>query len=144
LHPLIFSLKRAYLATKKTIDTEIARYDLTSAQLDVLMVVHHFPNLEQRDLQSKLGITSATLTKILDGMESRAYLTRTPSPTDSRVRRICLTEVGIHLLETLHQTEQRLFQEMFAKGFSPVELEILNAWLQRVAKNMGDTSQNLP
>src|SRR4051794_7284853 len=139
MKPTIFALKRAHQATRKALDDGLACYDLTSAQLDVLICLHSRGEVEQRDLQASLGVTSATLTRLLDGMVARALVERRPSAADARVNLIATTAKGRALLGELLAQEEAAFVARFAAGFSAAELTLLTNWLNRIALNMGDT-----
>jgi DNA-binding MarR family transcriptional regulator len=139
----IFALKRADQATRNAMDEALSSYGLTSAQLDILLYLDLQGTVAQRDLQAALGITSATLTRILDGMEGRGFVERSPSTTDARVKCVSATPKGCAVLDELHDKEEQPFLARFATGFSPDELLILTGWLNRIAANMGDTSQGI-
>ncbi len=139
----IFALKRADQATRKAMDVGLMPYDLTSAQLDILLYLDVRGASAQRDLQVALGITSATLTRVLDGMEARGFVVRQPSGSDARVKCVEMTARGCAVLEALHEREEAAFLARFAAGFSAGELATLTGWLRRIAVNMGDTSEHI-
>lgn len=142
MHPTIFALKRAHQATRKSLDEALAPYDLTAAQLDVLMALHEPQYLEQRELQKALGISSATLARLLDSMEQQGFVARDTSPDDGRVKVVSISENGSELLQTLENKEEA-FNEQFFHGFSHTEVARLTRLLHRVAENMGDTSHDI-
>lgn len=137
----IFALKRANQATRNVMDERLATYGLTSAQLDILLYLEMRGDSAQRDLQAALGITSATLTRILDGMVARGFVERQASETDARAKSITITATADELLCRLAEEEERIFLARFAAGFNEHELQTLTTWLQRLAANMGDTSE---
>lgn len=139
----IFALKRADQATRNAMDEALSSYGLTSAQLDILLYLDLQGTAAQRGLQAALGITSATLTRILDGMEARGFAERRADQGDARVKCVTLTQKGCDVLEALHNKEEQPFLTRFARGFSADELLILTGWLNRIAANMGDTSQSI-
>ena len=137
----IFALKRADLATRSAMDDALAGYGLTSAQLDILLYLEGREASAQRELQAALGVTSATLTRILDGMVARGLVERRSRPADARAKCVSVTEAAFEILERLQEQEEGAFLARFAAGFSAEELQILTGWLHRLAANMGDTSQ---
>ncbi|HEY8600432.1 MAG TPA: MarR family winged helix-turn-helix transcriptional regulator [Thermomicrobiales bacterium] len=137
----VFALKRASQATRNVMDEQLAAYGLTSAQLDILLYLEMRGDSAQRDLQAALGITSATLTRILDGMVARGFVERRTSETDARAKLITITATADELLCRLEEEEERIFLARFAAGFDEQELQTLTTWLQRLAANMGDTSE---
>lgn len=139
----IFALKRADQATRKAMDEGLAPYGLTSAQLDVVLYLDLHGERAQRDLQAALGVTSATLTRLLDGMEARGLVARRPHEGDARVKCVAITERACEVLGALHDREEGAFLARFGAGFSGTELATLTGWLNRIAANMGDTSQDI-
>lgn len=142
MHPTIFALKRAYQATRKSLDEALAPYDITAAQFDVLMALYEPQYLEQRELQKALGISSATLARLLETMEDQGFVARETSPDDARVKVVSISENGSELLRTLEDKEEA-FNEQFFRGFSHTEVARLTRLLHRIAENMDDTSDDI-
>jgi DNA-binding MarR family transcriptional regulator len=134
----VFWLKRAYLSTRKYLDDSLQKDGLTAAHLEVLMYVWEEDGMEHRVLQEHLGVSSPTLTSVLDVMVQRGYVERRVSAEDSRVKQVFLTAKGQSLSRELHSSGQRFIKEMLF-GFSEGEATLFLEWLQRVARNMGDT-----
>ena len=137
----IFALKRANLATRAALDEALAAHGLTSAQLDILLYLDERGETSQRDLQAALGVTSATLTRILDGMVARGFVERRVSESDARAKCIAITPAACRLLLHLKDDAEPRFLARFTAGFTPDEMQTLTRWLTRLAANMGDTSQ---
>jgi DNA-binding MarR family transcriptional regulator len=136
----LFWLKRAYLSTRKHLEESLQEDYLTAAQLEVLMYLWEEDGMEHRVLQEHLGVSSPTLTSIIDVMVQRGYVERRTSPEDARVKQVFLTEKGRSLSQSPERRAagQRFINEMMA-GFSAGEAALFVEWLQRVARNMGDT-----
>ena len=134
----VFWLKRAYLSTRKHLDDSLQKDGLTAAQLEVLMYLWEENGMEHRVLQEHLGVSSPTLTSVIDVMVQRGYVERRTSAEDSRVRQLFLTEKGQSLSQERQSSGQRFIKEMMS-GFSEGESILFIEWLQRVARNMGDT-----
>jgi DNA-binding MarR family transcriptional regulator len=143
VHPTIFALKRAYQATRTSLDEELEPYGLTAAQLDVLIALKGSDSIEQRDLQEALGVSSATLARMLSNMEQRSLISRKESPDDSRRNIVSIQEDGLDLLVTLEEQEEEAFTEQFLDGLSHTDAARLNRLLNRIADTMGDTSRDI-
>lgn len=137
----IFWLKRAYLATRKALDEELAPYGLTAAQYDVLMMLWKNDGQEQRAIQECLGISAATLTGLVDALVNSGFIERRIHLDDARVKRLYLSQTGRDL-EHESTTVGQPFKQRFLDGFSPTEAALLGDWLQRLAQNMGDVSKD--
>ena len=142
MHETIFALKRAYQATRNAIDEGLAKYDLNWAQLDILLLLHNHNLKTQKELQTALGVTSATLTRTVDGLMRRGFVQRQPNNEDGRGKILCLSEKAGALLNQLQAVDDGLLKQTFFNGFSNPEVGLLTEWLTRIAQNMGDTSSN--
>jgi DNA-binding MarR family transcriptional regulator len=129
-------LKRTYLLMRKALDERLSAYHLTTSQFEILGYLYAEPPVEQQLLQQRSGVTSATLTGLLDTLEQRGYIVRAPSAADGRAKVVALTAAGnelfTQLLDVFHEFEQDML-----KGFSLSERALFTDWLQRIALNLG-------
>jgi DNA-binding MarR family transcriptional regulator len=134
--PILY-LKRTYIIMRKELDVRLSKYNLTTSQFEVLGYLYQSGGMEQQKLQHNSGITSATLTGILDKLENRTYIMRKPSHTDGRANVVTLTKLGyevfVQLIDLIHEFENEMLD-----GFSQAERDLLAQWLKRIAKNLGD------
>ena len=137
MHDAIIALKRAYHTARKALDEQLAPHGLTSAHLFILNhLLAHGPT-EQRRLQDLVGVTSATLTRVLDVMVERGLVERRASETDARMNWVVPSERGLELRERLLELQAQ-FTRQFLQGFSPAEATLLADWLGRVNQNLGE------
>jgi DNA-binding MarR family transcriptional regulator len=133
----VLFLKRTYIVMRKQLDMRLSEHHLTTSQFEVLGYLYTTQGMEQQQLQHCSGITSATLTGILDKLESRKYITRKASDADGRAKVVVLTKQGydlfVQLIDLIHN-----FENDMLKGFSQAERALLADWLQRIANNLGD------
>lgn len=137
MHPSIGALKRAYHAARKELDDQLAPHGLTSAHLFILDHLLAHGSTEQRRLQDLVGVTSASLTRVLDVMVERGLVERRPSEEDARMNWVVPSERGLELREQLLHI-QADFSRQFLKGFSPAEATLLADWLTRIARNLDE------
>lgn len=142
--PTLFALKRAYQATRNALDARLQVSGLTAAQFDVLKFLLH-PDVEppaapggldQRALQKTLGITSATLTRLLAGMERRGLIRRSANPNDSRGKRVGATAKATKLFARLMSEGEAAFHAEVFRGFSRKETLALTQFLERMTDNL--------
>ncbi|HEY1015090.1 MAG TPA: MarR family transcriptional regulator [Herpetosiphonaceae bacterium] len=130
-------LKRTYLLMRKALDERLAAHGLTTSQFEILGFLYGEPPIEQGRLQQRSGVTSATLTGLLDTLEERGFLARAASPADGRAKSVALTPAGAaffgQLMDVFHD-----FEGLMLDGFSPAERALLTDWLRRIARNLGD------
>ncbi|GAB4423990.1 MAG: MarR family transcriptional regulator [Chloroflexi bacterium OHK40] len=132
----VYWLRRAFLAMHRAIQEELSRHDITGAQFEVLRQLWSEDGLEQRVIQERLGVSSPTLTGVIDSLVERRLVERCLSPEDARVRLLLLTDAGRATEAAFVEAMQRV-QLRLVHGFSPSEQALLKDWLRRVAANMG-------
>ena len=140
----LFALKRAYQATRHALEAQLQNQGVTAAQFDVLKLLllpgQNPPlprdGLDQRAIQANLGITSATLTRLLAGMERRGLVSRSPHPQDSRGKRVHATAKSRQLFARLMKEGEAEFNARVFRGFSDKEVLTLTRLLERVAENL--------
>ena len=85
---------------RTALDQRCAPLGLTSQQAGLLIYV--FTGLNTgKQLAEALGTDSAGITRLLDRLEAKGYVQRSPDPTDRRVQAISLTRVGRALIPDL-------------------------------------------
>jgi DNA-binding MarR family transcriptional regulator len=96
--PELMPLGRLLSWTGRTLDRyhqrTIADHGLTSTSMGVLGVLAHSAAVSHRELSAHLGVTPATLTPVVDALESAGELTRERDPADRRVVRLSITPRG--------------------------------------------------
>lgn len=132
---LVFWLKKAYLAIRKEYDEELAKHELTYPQWEVVRMLCSQDGLEQRTIQQRLGIQSATLTGIVDGLVDNGLVERRLSPEDARVKQLHLTEEGQKIQQMGPEVLSRI-DDRLSRNFSATELALLKDWLRRVINNL--------
>lgn len=112
---------------------------LTSSQLILLKVVRDHALSTISELASTISLSQATLTSILDRLESTGYVLRERSTQDKRKIHVSITKAGREVLKMAPEP----LQDTFIRQFSALknwERSMIQASLQRVAEmmNAGD------
>jgi DNA-binding MarR family transcriptional regulator len=96
MHRIFFSVKRVHLRVIEIGKGLLAEYGLTPARFDMLRVVlEHEPyGLLQSRMRALLGVSGATVSRMLKALENLGFVTRTPHATDRRNLLIELTDYG--------------------------------------------------
>lgn len=87
----------------------LMRFDLTTAQFDVLMQIRIYQPLTQMELAEKVTVTQGGISRMLARLEKEGYITR---KQDWKTKMISLTEKGEAILEKA-MPEQLAFQTSF-------------------------------
>jgi DNA-binding MarR family transcriptional regulator len=109
---------------------------LTAPQLLVLQAIRDLGAVSISRLSSEVSLSQATVTTILDRLESRGYAARHRSDQDKRVVHALLTDAGRAAVEQAPVPLQEHFSIRFERLPDAEQAEILSA-LERVAAMMG-------
>lgn len=81
--------------------TSAAGFDLTSVQFAALNVISQKPNLDQATVAGLIAYDRATIGGVIDRLENKGLIKRSPSKTDRRAKLVELTEKGKDVLNQL-------------------------------------------
>jgi DNA-binding MarR family transcriptional regulator len=77
---------------------ETEAHGITPVQFAALQTAANSPHLDQRTLARSIGFDTSTIAGVIDRLEARGLMRRSPSPTDRRARLLTLTDEGHALL----------------------------------------------
>lgn len=132
-------LKRIYMIMDRNFNNMLNQYDLTAAQLDVLIPLFrsHGKPMCQKEIESTLMLKNPTVTGTLKRLEAKGFIVRTPLETDRRYNQITLTErareLDAALLNSIHTNDARMLA-----GFDETERTQLFDYLSRIIDNLAD------
>jgi MarR family transcriptional regulator, organic hydroperoxide resistance regulator len=101
----------------------------------LLSVLWKEEGLAHSELATRMHVTPATITKMLQRMEDAGFVHRRPDPDDQRVSRVYLTEHGQVVRQRVADMWQTLENETF-DGLSMEEQDQLAGLLDRVRTNL--------
>jgi len=99
---------------------ETETYGLTPVQFAALQSVLAAPGIDQRTLAATIGQDASTTTGVIDRLEARGLMTRSPSPTDRRARCLTITPEGQAVLEKAVPAVLRA-QELLLEPLAPAD-----------------------
>lgn len=120
---------------QKSLVNAVKDTGLTSGQPKILDYLKDHDGSVQKDIAAGCHIEPASLTVILNGMESKGYIERRMQPGDRRSVSVFLTEKGRKYVERLNQEFERI-EETALHDFEEAERQRLQEYLTRVYKNM--------
>lgn len=87
----------------QALDVHFAHYDLSMGKFTILMQLLQADEqgLTPSECAEKCGVTRATITGLLDGLERKELVIRKPYPSDRRMLSIYLTDKGRQLLSQM-------------------------------------------
>lgn len=111
----------------------VRKSGLSPAQMHAVEIIGHHESLRMKELAEKMGITTGTLTVMVDRLEKNGLVVRQPHPTDRRSYVIVLTELGREQFEEHHQMHCLLTAEITAT-FNDDEMDNLKGYLERLVQ----------
>lgn len=116
---------------------------LSPADAGILRLLRQSPGISQQQLAETLGMHASRLVAILDALESRKLVARSPNPGDRRLYSLHLTTRGTDTLAEIGQIA-RTHNELLCSGLRSTEVEQLAALLQKIATAQGLTPKVHP
>lgn len=145
MHTLSFALKRAHLSTLARHKPLAARFDLTPARFDVMVVIlERGGGCGQSDIFLSLGLSPSTVSKMLKAMEARGLVWRAPTECDLRRRLVGLTRYGLECVRQAIRTFIRvddvrgIYDALHRTGRAFVAKAVRT--VRHIARGLGDRS----
>ncbi|SAL18654.1 MarR family transcriptional regulator [Caballeronia turbans] len=128
-----------YLAKARNVlimrtDQALKPLDLTSPQIGVMLMLASGRARTPLELSREMSYDSGSMTRMLDRLEKKGFVSRARSEADRRVVELSLTERGRDAAKRLPVIGAAVLNEQL-RGFSPAELDLLIAMLARIIGN---------
>ena len=112
-----------------------------------LLFMHLFTEkeLSQAELQKRLGVDGAVITRLVKQLEARGLVVRRPDPADNRFTLVALTEQAYTLTEE-KLARRRKLQMAMMRGISMQDVECLRDILTQIRQNaqeLGSDSERM-
>ena len=108
---------------------------LTPALARLLFYVHREPGCRQSELAARLEVTPVTLSRMIDRLVARRYVTRRLDAADRRAVRITVAARGEPLVARLAQIVE-ITRSRALRGLAQRERKVLYALLDRLRANL--------
>ena len=118
-----------------TLREDFRRQGLTIPQVRALAVLSVTDGVAVNDLAVYTVIEQSTLSRTLDALEAQGLVRREQGETDSRVRKVFLTDEGRVEFNRAWPPMHDAFEAMF-DGIGDAEYAALTATLQKMLKNI--------
>ena len=135
-----YLIKVASQKIQRNLDSELQPYGLTSPQWAPLLVLSKGRADTVAGCARAIGVDTGAMTRMLDRLEAKGFITRNRSVDDRRIVRVELTKEGHEIVKLIppsicHVLNQHLH------GFSEKEFETFKDLLRRFVTN-GDQKPN--
>jgi DNA-binding MarR family transcriptional regulator len=112
--------------------------EMTPERWAVLVSLWDDDGPTQRELAARTLKDEPTVSRILDGIESRGWIVRRPDPGDGRTRRIHLTPKGKRLEGELVPAAKKLVARL-ERGISEEDLVVTRRTLRKMFQNLSES-----
>lgn len=126
-------VRRAHQIHDTIFAEETAAFDITSPQYAALRVVAERPGIEQTALSDAIAYDRSTIGGLVDRLEAKGMMRRSPGTRDRRTKQLTLTPDGVALLRAVQARVPRVQQRMLAP-LTADERATFTALLERVVK----------
>ena len=124
-------LTRARNLLAKSLDTELAGYDITHTQGSILWLLSSGKYSTATDLARELYVDAASMTRMIDRLEKRKLTVRMPRGDDRRVINLRLTPSGHVLAEKMPSLYAVAMNRSF-QGYTADEVAVLRRLLGKL------------
>lgn len=108
---------------------------LTPAQMHAVEVIGHAGQLRMKELAEQMGLTTGTITLMVDRLEKSGAAKRKPHSKDRRSILVCLTPKGKQLFAEHHELHEKLTSDLCAE-LSEQDRETLRQLLLKMNKQI--------
>lgn len=129
------SLLRQFAQTFYALIPAFERYmGLSRARWQVLRQLNQDGEISQAQLQRRLRVDRAAITRQAKQLEDEGLVARRADPLDNRFTLISLTPAGHGLVSSLLNRRDD-FERLVTDGLKPGELESIQRWLHQMRSN---------
>ena len=132
LRPLV----ETYLAFWRLDSRHVRQLRLTPSQFDVIATLGDTEGLTCAELSTATLVTKGTLTGVLDRLEAKGLIRRTPEVDDRRSTRICLTVKGDRLFQKTFASHIAFLRPFFQRALTTTEADQLRTLLLRLQRSL--------
>ncbi len=133
-HGIIRLVNRVRVEMIDALDRELSKFDISAPQLIVLAYVAGKEADSAAALCKSISYDPGAMTRMIDRLEEKGLVRRTPNPEDRRATNLELTAAGRALYPQLLAAKETV-QTQFLRGFSKDEVQLLEGLLNRLLQN---------
>lgn len=116
---------------------ECAEFDLTSVQYAALFAIGANPGVDATRLSALIAFDRSTIGDVLERLETKRLIVRSPSPSDRRVKLLHLSPEGLQVLQGVRPAVDRV-QERLLAPLAPADRATLVRLLAQLVDRHGD------
>lgn len=119
-YPFQFFLRNVIHLIKQSVNAHMKPYDISWQQAIIIGIIGEKQkqgiSICQKDIEKALGITAASITSLLQGLEKKDFIRRCTGTNDERTKELSLNDKGTNIITEikaiLKNTEKTITQGM--------------------------------
>lgn len=131
---VIQAVVRTYHAVVRPFERHVG---MGKIRWQILAQLSRNSEMSQAELQQRLRVDGAAITRHVKQLEEDGIVVRRPDPQDNRYTLVTLTEAGSAQTEGMAEKRES-FEALATAGLTPDEIALLRRCLQQVRDNMRD------
>jgi MarR family transcriptional regulator for hemolysin len=135
---ILVEFRQVFLTVKSALGEY---FGVTQARLLIFQHLNSSEEVSQADLQRRLGVDGAVITRLVKQLEAEGLLTRRPDPADNRYTLVALTTQGQKAIKDL-MIRLKALEPALLDGVSGKEIDCIRHALRRVRQNAETIRQN--
>jgi DNA-binding MarR family transcriptional regulator len=128
-------IQRLYEIHRRTAPKFESCTGISQSRLEILHELYEVHEISQRELQRKVNIDHAAVTRHLKQLEEKGAVTRRKDPKDQRFTYVSLTEEGRTKIVQYREEKERFISGVL-QDFSKEERKLLLEMLTRIQHNI--------
>jgi DNA-binding MarR family transcriptional regulator len=144
LTPAEMAAWRTYIETSgdllRAIEKDLAPFGLDRGDYQLLAMLSEAPDQRLRmcDLADSLRLTRSGLTRRMDGVLKKKFVTRVQSEEDGRAAYASLTPKGFDLLKQVAPEHLDSVRRLMIDLLSPAEIKAIASAFSKISKNLSE------
>ena len=107
-------IRRAHQISSALFAEECAAFDLTPVQYAALVAIGDNPDVDATRLSALIAFDRSTIGNVLERLEGKGWILRSPSPSDKRVKLLRLSPEGMEVLRRVEPAVVRVQERLLA------------------------------
>jgi MarR family transcriptional regulator, transcriptional regulator for hemolysin len=125
-------------AARQIINENLHPLDLSSAEGNILLhLLTQGREMGQEQLVEQLDVSKPAISRVLDSLEAKGFVTRHPDPADKRAHRVRLTDKALENGPEVERAYNQVYT-LAMQGISPDELEYFMKLFSRISENFNN------
>jgi len=130
-----YVVARLERAVRRSINDRVSRYDLTVLQYTTLSVLGRRGELSNAQLARRSYMSPQAMSEVIDALEKKGLITRSPHPNHRRVYPATLTAKGKKVLAACERLVDTMESEMLG-DLSEADQKMLREWLVSAVRGL--------